>query len=83
MVFDPYQGADITADGVTPTFQFVHYGLLANQKEKGKVEQKKSNSSSTAHSISSFFADISQLKDGSYKWNGQTQTWELQQQQKK
>ncbi|MEJ0101425.1 MAG: RHS repeat-associated core domain-containing protein [Bacteroidota bacterium] len=76
--FDPYQGADITADGVTPTFQYIHYGLLANQKEKGKVEQKTTRSSSNAHAISSFFADISQLQNGTYKWNEQNQTWELQ-----
>jgi len=76
--FDPYQGKDITADGETPTFQFIHYGWLANQKEKGKVEQKKSNSSSTAHSIFSFFADISQLQVGTYKWDEATQTWVLQ-----
>ena len=76
--FDPYQGADITADGQTPTFQFIHYGLLANQKEKGNVEQKKSKSSSNAHSIFSFFPDISQLQPGTYKWNPQTRTWDLQ-----
>ena len=76
--FDPYQGGDITADDETPTFQFIHYGLLANEKEKGKVEQKPSNSSSNAHSIFSFFSDISQLQEGTYKWNEQTQKWDLQ-----
>lgn len=76
--FDPFQGSDLTADGETPTFQFIHYGWLANQKEKGKVEQKTSKSSSDAHAIKSFFADISQLQVGTYKWNEQTQTWDLQ-----
>ncbi|MDQ6763707.1 MAG: hypothetical protein M3015_13915 [Bacteroidota bacterium] len=76
--FDPYQGKDNTADGETPTFQFIHYGLLANQKEKGKVEQVPSKSSSNAHAISSFFSDISQLQAGTYKWNEQTRTWDLQ-----
>ncbi len=76
--FDPFQGSGMTADGTTPTFQFIHYGLLANEKENGKVEQRPSNSKSTAHSIFSFFADISQLQEGSYKWNAQTQTWDLQ-----
>lgn len=76
--FDPFQGSDMTADGETPTFQFIHYGTLANEKENGNVEQKPSNSSSKAHSIFSFFADISQLQAGTYKWNEQTQTWDLQ-----
>jgi RHS repeat-associated protein len=76
--FDPYQGNGIIADGETPTFQFIHYGFLANQKEKGKVEQKTTKSSSNEHAISSFFADISQLQNGTYKWNEQTQKWDLQ-----
>jgi hypothetical protein len=76
--FDPYEGSDMTADGVTPTFQFIHYGLLANEKENGKVEQKKSNSKSNAHSIFSFFADINQMQEGTYTWNEQTQKWDLQ-----
>ena len=76
--FDPYQGGDMTADGETPTFQYIHYGTIANQKEKGKVEQKPSNSSSDAHAIISFFADVSQLQEGIYKWNEQTKKWELQ-----
>ena len=76
--FEPFQGSDITADGVTPTFQFIHYGFLANSKEKGKVEQKKSNSNSKAHSVFSFIADINQLQEGTYKWDEATQTWVLQ-----
>jgi hypothetical protein len=76
--FDPYQGSEMTADGETPTFQFIHYGWLANEKEKGKVEQKKSNSNSKAHSIFSFFADISQLQEGTYIWDEAQQKWVLQ-----
>ncbi len=76
--FDPYEGSSLTADGETPTFQFIHYGLLANEREKGKVEQKVSNSSSDAHSIFSFFSDISQLQEGTYKWNEKTRRWDLQ-----
>jgi RHS repeat-associated protein len=76
--FDPYQGSEMTADGVTPTFQFIHYGLLANEKEKGKVEQKPSNSSSKAHSIFSFFADINRLQEGTYLWDEAQRKWVLQ-----
>jgi hypothetical protein len=76
--FDPYEGRDIAADGITPTFQFIHYGTLANQKEKGKVQQMTSNSTSKKHSIFSFFKDISQLKEGSYSWNEKTQEWDFQ-----
>ncbi|MBA4257640.1 MAG: hypothetical protein C0446_00625 [Chitinophaga sp.] len=76
--FDPFQGSGMTADGNTPTFQFIHKGFLANEEENGNVQQKKSNSSSTAHSIFSFFADISQLQSGTYTWNAQNQSWEMQ-----
>jgi RHS repeat-associated protein len=76
--FDPYQGDDITADGIAPTFQFIHYGWLANEKEKGKVDQKVSNSNSTAHSIFSFLPDISQLQEGKYVWDETHQNWVLQ-----
>lgn len=63
--------------GQTPTFQFIHHGWLANEEEKGKVEYKKSNSSSDAHSIFLFFLDINQLQEGKYKWNEDTRTWDL------
>ncbi len=81
--FDPYQGGDMTADGKTPTFQFIHYGWLANEKEKGQVEQRPSNSKSTKHSIFSFFADISQLQEGTYKWDEASRKWVLQPAQQK
>lgn len=76
--FDPYQGKGMTADGETPTFQFIHYGWMANEKENGKVDVVPSNNASTAHSIFSFFSDINQLQSGFYMWNAQTQTWDLQ-----
>ena len=76
--FDPFQGSSMTADGETPTFQFIHYGFLANEEENGKVQQVQSNNTRTAHSIFSFFSDISQLQTGIYKWNEQSQTWDLQ-----
>jgi RHS repeat-associated protein len=76
--FDPFEGESMTADGETPTFQFIHYGVLANQKEKGKVQQMPTEGNSNAHAISSFFGDISRLQPGTYIWNQQTQTWDLQ-----
>jgi hypothetical protein len=80
--FDPYEGNKMTADGSVPTFQFIHYGWLANQKENGKVQQMVSWSNSAAHSIFTFFADIKQLKAGNYKWDEKSRTWVLQQQRK-
>ena len=75
---DPYQGANMTADGETPTFQFIHYGILANEKENGNVEQKKSKSTSNAHAIISFISDVSQLQEGDYKWDQKKKKWVLQ-----
>ncbi|OMP80497.1 hypothetical protein [[Flexibacter] sp. ATCC 35208] len=76
--FDPYQAGDLTADADIKTMQFIHknnwnisgMGWLANEREKGDVETPQSKSPSSDHTIFSFFADISQLAEGTYKWNG-------------
>jgi RHS repeat-associated protein len=76
--FDPYQGGDLTADPDIKTMQFIHknnwnllgMGWLANEKEMGDVETPASRSNSSDHSIFSFFNDISQLAEGTYKWDG-------------
>lgn len=78
--FDPYQAGDMKADDDIKTMQFIHYGSLANQKQKGKnVEFPETKSDDKkAHAIASFFADISQLQEGTYIWNEQTGKFELQ-----
>jgi RHS repeat-associated protein len=76
--FDPFQASSMTADGSIPTFQFIHYGWIANEKENGKVQQMQSWSHSAAHSIFSFFADIRQLQSGRYIWDPKSRTWVLQ-----
>lgn len=65
--FDPYQAGDLTADPDIKTQQFKHkngwnilgMGWLANEDENGDVELPEPKGSSSDHSISSFFADIS------------------------
>lgn len=82
--FDPYQAGDLTADPDIKTMQFVHkgkggikdffkLGWLANETEKGDVETPKSKSDSPAHAMASFIADISQLSEGTYKWDDKDQ----------
>ncbi|MFB6454387.1 RHS repeat domain-containing protein [Chitinophaga sp. Hz27] len=76
--FDPYQGGELTSDPDIKTLQFIHknnwnilgMGWLANGKEKGGVETPNSKSTSSDHSIFSFFIDINQLSEGTYNWNG-------------
>ena len=79
--FDPFQAGDITADPDIKTKQYKHkgnsnifgMGWLANQDEKGLDPKKDiitNSSTSTDHSISTFFNDISSLSEGTYKWNG-------------
>ncbi len=79
--FDPFQANDITADPDVTTMQFIHknkwnvfgMGGLANQEEKGldpKKDIRTNTGTSTDHSIFSFLNDISQLAEGTYKWNG-------------
>ncbi|RXP52376.1 hypothetical protein EC396_11295 [Lutibacter sp. HS1-25] len=76
--FDPHQAGSLTADGETPTFQFKHQGFwnilglgwLANQDENGKVDVQTNTGNSTDHSIMTFFNDISNMSEGTYKWDG-------------
>jgi len=81
--FDAYQAATINNDGKTKKQQFTHKGKgsstgwLANEKENGDFEYYESPTKGD-HSIFSFFDDISKLKEGTYKWNEQTQQWEYQ-----
>lgn len=79
--FDPYQAGDLTADPDIKTLQFKHkgnfnltgLGFLANEDEKGLSDEniKTNTGTSTDHSIFTFFNDISSLKEGTYKWNGE------------
>lgn len=76
--FDPFQAGDLNAGNNTPTFQFVHagngnilgMGWLANEEESGNVNVYTNTGTSSAHSIMTFFNDISKLAEGTYKWNG-------------
>ena len=80
--FDPFQAASTKADDDLKTMQFIHYGSIANEKQKGKNVQfpptNATGEDAKKHSILSFFADISQLKEGTYKYNETTKKWELQ-----
>ncbi|NQX40643.1 RHS repeat-associated core domain-containing protein [Pedobacter steynii] len=78
--FDPYQGESLTVDPNIYTQQFAHvekkgrkdsdgYGWLANEREKG-VDYYREDPNEAAHSIFTFFNDISRLKEGTYTWNG-------------
>jgi hypothetical protein len=78
--FDPFQAGHITADPDIKTGQYKHengwnilgMGWLANEDEKGldKSNIHTNTGTSTDHSISSFFNDISTLSEGTYKWDG-------------
>ena len=49
----------------------------ADEREKGDYEYNE-NENKSSHSILSFLDDISKLQEGTYKWNGTTQEWDLQ-----
>lgn len=78
--FDPYQAGDITADPDIKTTQYKHkgnknilgMGWLANEDENGldpKKDIKTNTGTSTDHSIFTFFGDIQNLEEGTYKWD--------------
>jgi hypothetical protein len=77
--FDPYQAGDITADPDIKTTQYKHkgkgnifgMGWLANEDENGlgKKDIQTNTGTSTDHSIFTFFNDIQNLEEGTYKWD--------------
>lgn len=83
--FDPYEGSSISADPNIKTEQFKHagkgklteMGWLANEDEKGLDKQNihTNTGTSTAHTIFSFFNDISTLSEGKYRWDDNKQEW--------
>jgi len=79
--FDPFQAGSITADPDIKTKQYKHanswniagMGWLANEDEKGLDAKKDiiiNSDPSTDHSILTFFNDIKNLAEGTYKWDG-------------
>uniref|UniRef100_UPI004049110D RHS repeat-associated core domain-containing protein n=1 Tax=Fulvivirga sp. TaxID=1931237 RepID=UPI004049110D len=84
--FDPFQAGSLLADPEIFTQQFVHkngdgredsdgLGWLANQKQEGVDEYYESNSEA-AHSIFSFFDNITDLQEGTYEYNEETNSWD-------
>jgi len=74
--FDPFQAGSFEANSNTKTQQFTHAsfwdvtGDLANEMEKGAEQVPPAKGDSGSHFITSFFNDISNLQEGTYKWNG-------------
>ena len=71
--FDPFQGKKL--ENVDDTFiqQYIHDGLLANQRDE-YADEVYPDESKKSHSIITFLSDVSKLKEGTYKWNGKK--WE-------
>ncbi|MEC5145781.1 DUF6443 domain-containing protein [Chitinophaga sp. 212800010-3] len=81
--FDPFQGNKIENDGKTKKQEFLHKGhgsltgWLANKREKGDIDYRESTTIG-AHTIFSFFDNIQSLQEGTYLWNAETGSWDLQ-----
>ena len=81
--FDPHQAGDIDADPDIKTTQYKHknnwnisgMGWLANEDENGlsQGDIKTNTGTSTDHSIFTFFGDIKNLEEGTYKWDDASQ----------
>lgn len=55
--------------------QFLHDGILADQVDEN-ADEVHDDDEESSHSISSFANDISKLKEGTYVWNSETESWE-------
>jgi hypothetical protein len=84
--FDPFQAGSITADPDIKTKQYKHknnwnifgLGWLANEDEKGLDSKKDvitNTGKSTDHGVLSFFDDINNLAEGTYKWDDGNKKW--------
>ncbi|MBN3584878.1 RHS repeat-associated core domain-containing protein, partial [Algoriphagus aestuarii] len=76
--FDPFQASSLVDVENTFTQQFIHDGGLfgiADQVDEN-ADQVYKDENQSSHSIASFVNDISKLKEGTYKWNAKTESWE-------
>ena len=80
--FDPFQANTLSVIDNVFTQQFTHnrvfegdYWYLANKKQEG-LKHYYNDKEQGSHSITSFFNDISKLKEGTYIWDGEN--WILQ-----
>lgn len=80
--FDPFQAGSFKANSNIKTQQFMHednenvkgMGWLANEQEEGAQQVPPTQGDSSDHSILSFFNDISNMQEGTYKWSGSSWT---------
>ncbi|PWK20034.1 RHS repeat protein, partial [Xanthomarina spongicola] len=85
--FDPHQAGSLTADPNIHTQQYTHkngkgrkdsdrLGWLANQRQNGLSDSNYfEDENEAAHSIFTFFNDISNLQVGTYFYDKENQTW--------
>jgi hypothetical protein len=83
--FDPYQAGSLVADPNVYTRQYTNkkgkgkkdsdgLGGLANQKQEG-VDYYSESGTEAGHAIRLFFDDISNLREGTYVYDEENQTW--------
>ena len=84
--FDPFQANTLSVIDNVFTQQFTHsrmfegdYWFLANKKQKG-IKEYYNDKNQGSHYITSFFNDISKLREGTYIWNGKE--WILKEDEK-
>ncbi len=84
--FDPFQANTLSVIDNVFTQQFTHsrmfegdYWFLANKKQKG-IKEYYNDKNQGSHYITSFFNDISKLREGTYIWNGKE--WMLKEDEK-
>ena len=73
--FDPYQAGDMEADPNIYTQQFWHDGGLLGLADEVQEGVDEDNSQTGRHWISTFFNDISQLREGTYEWDNNKNEW--------
>ncbi len=74
--FDPFQASSLVDVENTFIQQYLHKGLLADQRDEN-ADEVHGDEEESSHSISSFtLEEISNLEEGTYEWNSETEEWD-------
>ena len=73
--FDAFQGGSLENIPNTFTQQFIHISGFADQEDKN-ADEVHTDKNKKDHSVETFFSDISTLKEGRYKYNKKTKSFD-------
>lgn len=73
--FEPFQASSLVDVENTFIQQYLHKGLLADQRDEN-ADEVHGDEEESSHSIYSFtLEEISNLEEGTYRWNSEREEW--------